>query len=390
MNVRLRFAMLCLIVTSCSPETREGLDTITTDSTGVTVVSAESFQGLPSRTPSALLVDLASSQDSADSSFSQVGAILRMEDGRLVIADGRSRRLKVFGPEGTYLHTVAGPGGTPAELGSITAIWQSGTNRITAFDQRKQHVTIVSLDSGVLQAFDLSSSNPRARPVGRFDSGDVLVRSLILNVPETGFAEANIAVVRFGVDGAMADTIGIWRTARMGRLGQPPVQLISGPMFEPRFVAAAAGSRLLVSDCRSAEYRVIDSSAGLVQVVRWPVTDPNVTEDDIRLYRARRLAGQIGEQQTRMQGILDDMPVNPTLPACDVLRVDSAGNAWVRSFVRPGAQQQEWLVFDLEGRPLFRIELPVATRIMDLGTSHVTVIEVDSLNVERVRVYGIE
>jgi len=313
-----------------------------------------------------------------------------MEDGRLVIADGASRRLKVFGPEGTYLHTVTGPEGTPAELGSITAIWHSGTNQITAFDQRKQRATGVSLDSGDLQAYDLFSSDPRARPVGRFDSGDVLVRSLILNVPETGFAEANIAVVRFGADGAKADTIGIWPTARMGRLGQPPVQLISGPMFEPRFVAAATGSRLLVSGCRSAEYRVIDASEGLMQVVRWPMTDPVVTEDDIRLYRARRLAAQIGEQQTRMKSILDDMPVNPILPACDMLRVDTAGNAWVRSFVRPGAQQQEWLVFDLEGRPLFRIELPVAARVMDLSTSHVTVIETDSLNVERVRVYGIE
>ncbi len=84
------------------------------------------------------------------------------------------------------------------------------------------------------------------------------------------------------------------------------------------------------------------------------------------------------------------MPVNPTIPACDLLKLDAEGRVWIRSYVRPADVQQQWLVFDPAGRPLFSVELPVASRIMDPGASHVTVIETDTLNMQRIRVYGLE
>lgn len=402
MNHLVRLAMLCLIATSCSPGLSEGLDVVITDSAGVTIVSAESLEGLQIRSPGSLLVDLAFSQVSADASvdasedassdasFSRVSAVLRLDDGRLIIADGGGQRLKLFGPDGVYVRTLTGSDGAPAELSAITAIWPVGGNQITVYDQRKQRVTTLSLDGGESQAADLSAPGLRARPVGRLDTGDVMVRNLIIDVPKTGFELSHVAVTRFGTDGALVDTAGVWPSARMGRLGEPPLQLVSGPMFEPRLVTAAGGRRLLVSECRSAEYRVIDPVKGLMRIVRWPAPDLTVTEDDVASYRARRLEGLPPEQQRRTRGILDGLPINPNLPACDQLRMDSDGLTWVRSFVRPGASRQQWLVFDAEGRPLFSVDLPVAARIMHPGAGHVTIIETDTLNVRRVRVYGIE
>lgn len=380
------------IASGCVSESPNGssVATVSSDSAGVTIVSAESLAGLPARTLGPPLIDLAASQDSADRSFSWVSAVRRLADGRIVIADGGGRRLKVYGPDATYRQTVTGSDGTPAEVSAITAIWPAGGNQIAVFDQRKQRVTTLSLDGGTLQSTDLVTPGLRARPVGRLDTGEVLVRNLIVDVPETGFELAHVSVVRFGTDGVMVDTVGVWPTARMGRLGDPPMQLVSGPMFEPRLVTAAAGNRLVVSDCRSAEYSVIDPELGLVQVVRWPAGDLDVTEDDIRLYRTRRLAGLDAGRQSRVLRILDDMTVNPAVPACDRLKIDTNGRVWIRSFVRPAAVQQQWLVFDPAGRPLFSVELPVATRIMDPGASHITVIETDTLRVQRVRVYGFE
>ncbi len=362
---------------------------VVTDSAGVTIVTAESLEELPTRTPVGPILDLATSQDSAQASFSRVSAVLRLGDGRLIVTDGAGRRLKVFGPDGMYLRTLTGLDGAEAEFSAITAIWSAGSNRIAVFDQRQRRVTTLSLDNAATQLADLSSVNLRARPVGRLDAGDVLVRSLVIDVPETGFELAHVAVTRFGTDGALLDTVGVWPTARMGRLGEPPLQLVSSPMFEPRLVTAAGGNRLLVSDCRAAEYRVIEFGEGLTHLVRWPVADLRVSEDDVVSYRASRLEGLSAEQQRQRRRFLDGMLVNLTLPACDQLRIDSEGHAWVRSYVRPGAVSQQWLVFDLDGRPLFGIEFPVATRIMDLGSGNVTVIETDTLDVQRVRVYGI-
>jgi len=385
-------AVLATIASGCVSEGPEGssVPTVRSDSAGVTVISAKSLEGLPARSLGPLRIDLALSQDSADSSFSRVGAVLRLANGQLIIADGASHRLKMFGPDGSFLRILAGSDGEPAEVSSITAIWPAGRNRISVFDQRAQLVTTLPLDGGEPQTVDLSSPRLRLRPVGRLDSGQVLVRNLILNVPETGFAQAHVAVTRFGEDGVLLDTVGVWPTARMGRLGERPVQLVSGPMFEPRLVTAAAANRLIMSDCRSAEYRVVDPDKGLVEVVRWPAGDLGVTEDDVRMYRDRRLAGLAEGQQGRTRLILDDMPVNPTIPACDLLKLDAEGRVWIRSYVRPADVQQQWLVFDPAGRPLFSVELPVASRIMDPGASHVTVIETDTLNMQRIRVYGLE
>lgn len=390
MNDLARLAILCLTAVSCSAGLPKGLDVVTTDSAGVTIVSAESLDGLPVRSLGTPLVDLAFSQDSANASFSRVSAVLRLADGRLVIADGAARRLKMFGPDATYLQTLTGPDGAPAEFSAITAIWPAGSNGIAVLDQRKQRVTTLSLDGGQWQSSDLEAPGPSARPVGRLDGGAVLVRHLIIDVPETGFELAHVAISRFGTDGELVDTVGIWPTARMGRLGEPPLQLVTGPMFEPRLTAAAAGERLVVSDCRLAEYRVIRPGDGLTHLVRWPAGDLRVSEDDVLSYRAARLDGLPPEQQRQRRRLLDAMPVNAILPACNQLRIDVEGRVWIRSFVRPAAVQQEWLVFDPAGRPLFSVEFPVATRIMDLGARHVTVIETDSLNVPRIRVYGFE
>jgi len=382
-------AVLVTIASGCVSESseRSSVQTVRSDSAGVTIISTQSLEGLPGRTLGPLLVDLAYPQDSADASFSRVSAVLQLPSGQLVIADDASQRLKLFGADGAFLRILSGSDGVPVEVSAVTAIWPAGRNQIAVLDQRKQRVTTVSLDGGMPRSTDLVEPGLSARPVGRLEAGDVLVRNLIIDVPKTGFAQAHVGITRFGVDGILVDTVGIWPTARMGRLGKPPLQLVSGPMFEPRLVTAAAGNRLLLSDCRSAEYSVIDLNRDLVQVVRWPAGDLSVTEDDIRLYRNQRLAGRAEGQQSL---ILADMPVNPTFPACDRLKLDAEGRAWIRSFVRPAAVQQTWLVFDPAGRPQFRVELPVATHIMDLGASHITVFETDALNVHRVRVYGLK
>ncbi|MFQ5530061.1 MAG: hypothetical protein ACE5FP_06870 [Gemmatimonadota bacterium] len=383
-------AALCAITAACSPGAPGALQTVVTDSAGVAIVTAQSLDRLPARSLTGPLLDLPTSQDSSDASFSRVGAVLRLSDGRVIVADGASRRLKVFASDGTYLRTLGGPEGDATELMAITAIWPAGRNRIVAFDRRQRSLFTLNLDGGPVEFAEIAIPPGNPRAVGRLASGHVLVRSLLIDVPETGFDLTDIAITRYHADGSLADTVGIWPSARMGRLGQPPVQLVSSPMFEPRVVGAAAGDRLLVTDCRTPEYRVIDPQRGLESVVRWPATQDSVTEDDVRSFRARRLDPLGPEQQGQVRAFLDDMPINTTMPACDQLRIDSDGRAWVRTYLRPAAPLQRWLVFDSSGGPVFSVDLPAESRIMDINSDYVTVIERRPLDVPRVRVYGIE
>jgi hypothetical protein len=383
-------AALCAIAVACSPDSPEALQTFVTDSAGVAIVTAESLDALPTRSLTGPVLDLPTSQDSSDASFSRVGAVLRLSDGSVVVADGASRRLKVFGSDGTYLRMLGGSEGDAAELSAITAMWPADGNRIAAFDRRRRSVFTLHLNGGPVVAAELAVPPGNPRAVGRLASGHVLVRSLVFDVPETGFEVTDVAITSYREDGSLAATVGTWPSARMGPLGQPPLQLVTSPMFEPRLVGAAAGDRLLVTNCRTPEYRVIDPQNGLERVVRWPAVEDSVTEDDVRAYRARRLEPMGPEQQVGIRGFLDSMPINEIMPACDQLRIDSDGRAWVRTFLRPAAPLQRWLVFDSSGGPLFSIEFPAQTRVMDIGAEYITVIERRPLDVQRIRVYGIE
>jgi hypothetical protein len=383
-------AAVCAASAACSSEGPRGLEPTITDSAGVAIVTAPSLVTLPSRALTGPILDLATSQDSAEASFSGVSSVLRLADGRVVVADGASRRLKVFGPDGSYRRTLGGSQADGAGLSAITAMWAIDGNRIAAFDRRHRTVYTVSLDGGSVDAAPLAMTPANPRAVGRLASGHVLMRTLVRNTPEIGFEVSEVAITRWREDGSLVDTVGIWPSARMGLLGQPPVQLVSSPMFEPRLIGAAAGDRLLVSDCRTGQYMVIDPEVGLERLVRWPATQDSVTDDDVAAFRARRLGALSPEQQVQIRSYLDDMPVNETMPACDQLRISSDGSAWVRAFVRPSAAMQRWLVFDPAGRPQFGVEFPVTARLVDVGSDYIVVIERRPLDVARIRVYGIE
>jgi len=382
---------VCAAATACSSESPGALEQTITDSSRVTIVTAPSLKELPARSLTGPVLDLATSEDSSEASISsRIGSVLRLPDGRLVVADGASRRLKVFGPDGSHLRTLGGSQAGAAELSAVTAIWAVDGNRIAAFDRRQRTVFTLSLDGGPFEASVLAILHARPRALGRLASGHVLVRTLALDLPDTGFEPSQVAITSYREDGSVADTVGTWPSARMGRLGQPPLQRVSSPMFEPRVIGAAGGDRLLVSDCRTAEYLVIDPELGLERIVRWPAVQDSVTEEDVAAYRAARLEPLAPERQVQSRSFLDDMPVNDTMPECDLLRMGPDGRAWVRTFLRPAAPLQRWLVFDPAGRPLFSLEFPADTRLMDVGSDHITVIESNLLDVPRIRVYGIE
>ena len=382
----------CAAATACSSGGTGGLETVVTDSAGVTIVTIESMDGLPSRAITGPVLDLAISEDSSEASVRRVSAVRRLPDGSIIVADGGSRRLKLFGPDGIYLRTLGGSqeDSVVVEFSGITAIWPVARNRIAAFDQRLRRVTTLGLEGGPARVSSFSMRPGNIASVGRLESGDVLFRNLLIDVPDSGFVSTDVAITRFAEDGSFVDTVGVWPSARMGRLGRPPLQLVSSPMFEPRLIGAAAGDRLLVSDCRTPRYLVVDPENGLDRIVVWSTQLDPVTEDDIQAFRDRRLQELDAGQQRQAELFLDGMPINETLPACDQLRIDPDGRAWVRTFLRPSASSQTWLVFDPDGRPVFSLELSAGTRIMDVGSEHITVIERRPLDVDRILVYGIE
>lgn len=78
-------------------------------------------------------------------------------------------------------------------------------------------------------------------------------------------------------------------------------------------------------------------------------------------------------------------------PALSRLAVALSGDVWVLSFSRPGADGQEWLVFDADGMLRRHVDLPPPSRYFPraFGDSWVAGSERDELGVEYVAVYDL-
>ena len=124
--------------------------------------------------------------------------------------------------------------------------------------------------------------------------------------------------------------------------------------------------------------------------LRWPGEVANVTSEDMQAYLLRMFEGTSGADREQLARIVESTPVSATMPVCDQVRVDALGRTWIRSFVGPAATRQRWLVFGRSGEPLFRLDLPVTTFVVALGSQHITVVEIEADGQQRVVVYELE
>jgi hypothetical protein len=107
--------------------------------------------------------------------FTSIVAILRMDDGVLAIADGGSRQVRLFGPDGKFLRTLGGPGEGPTEFRRLRALGRRA-DTLYAFDADRGP-RLFSVDGKSFRAVTLSARLPGYRlidPIGVFGDGSFL------------------------------------------------------------------------------------------------------------------------------------------------------------------------------------------------------------------------
>ena len=115
--------------------------------------------------------------------------------------------------------------------------------------------------------------------------------------------------------------------------------------------------------------------------------DLALTSADIERYRQSQLAGREGDARRAAEERLRAIEFPKTLPAFQRLLIDKVGRLWVEDFLRPGTTDPRWTVFDVTGRPLGTVKLPVGFRLFEVGRDYVLGRERDSDGFARVRMY---
>lgn len=324
--------------------------------------------------------------DTAEVLSRVVGAV-RLPDGRLVVADGGSNRLRFYGADGRFLRSAGGEGGGPGEFQHLRTLRRCHPDSLYAFDLHwglelfdtaGRHVRTEAMDTDgtVGSPYHLTCSADGAflfsgwgREVAERRTGFYRTRSPLWLLPS----------------GDTARRLGTWPGAE--RLGS---ERGSRPHpFGKRLVFELAPDRIYLGTGDRYEIRVLDRRGELLRILRRPDVDLSLSDGRIERYRERRLTEAPASRRPDLRERLRDENFPETLPAFDRLVLDPAGRLWVRAFRGPRSERSRWSVFDTAGAWLGDVRTPRRFRVTEIGEDYLLGVRRGSLDVPRVELYPI-
>jgi hypothetical protein len=332
--------------------------------------------------------------DSAYALFDVVNA-LKLEDGRVVVADAGARRLQFYDGEGRFLRTVGRKGGGPGEFqwirrvaryrGDSLFVSDYGLNRISVFDSQGNFGRDMGVGTGWMSSVE-----------GAFSNGWFLVR--VWELPTTYEDRMRVrwvsaTYILSSADGSIVDTIGSYPD---GQRWITEHGLAETRRFAPRnWLVPLANDRFYFGTGEAFEVTEFSWRGEPVRTLRKSWEPRVVTETDVdaqkshELEQARKSPEGTPENMLRYEASLEDASYASTMPAFYRLLLDDAGNLWVEDYKPPAERKlgSSWAVFDATGDWLGQVEMPAGLLAYQIGSNFVLGLWRDAEDVEYVRLY---
>ncbi|MEX2283939.1 MAG: 6-bladed beta-propeller [Gemmatimonadota bacterium] len=321
--------------------------------------------------------------------FSQVAAAVRLSDGRIVVANGASNQLRVYDARGRHTTTLGRTGAGPGEFQTLRLLWRLPGDSLIAYDARNGRLTYFDRTPTLLHSVQVPTI-PGAS--GRLADGSLLA-TIGIAPPEKikdfqGLIEFNGFVLRKTPSGTSYDTI-----AR-GRAGQSFVQPVPPswrqyPFPYGRTAQIAIGrNRFYYGDTHSTDIGIYDGNGRSIGTVKIRGSGKALSGADIEQWVEKEVEKRTTPQaKTDARAGFKEIPPPRRSPEYAALRLDDAGNLWVRRYGPPWQPSPEWDVYDESGRPLASLRLPARFEPMHIGTDFLLGVTRDDLDVERIELY---
>jgi hypothetical protein len=323
----------------------------------------------------------------------QVAGAVRLSDGRIAVANGGSKEIRIYGRDGRQTATVGRAGSGPGELrflgwigalqGDSIAVWDPSVPRLMVF-----------APGGTL-AREATSTRPLGlmpAAVGALDGGAVVLATRDGFQAGAGNAVTRdtSAVVVLRPDGERVDSLGRFPGAEYFLSASQGATIPYPLAFGHQTLAAAHGNEVFVPSGTGYEVRVYRVPGGLARIIRVRAEVVPVTDADRREYRrtlvSEGIEGNPG-MQARLRQILSEMPFPSTMAPITALVADSDGNLWVQEAAPMQAPDTRWRVLDPEGKAVAVVHLPKGLRVTQVGRDWVLGIVLDEDQAEHVQLY---
>ena len=398
---RVMLLPLLSCLASCARDTAPAV--VVRDSAGIAIRTSPPgmFPRLPSwRLSEPPRVEIGSLEGDPGHQLNQVTSASLLPDDVIFVGDGGSRELRLFDTDGRTLHIFGGKGQGPGELPFLRAATVLPGDTIVAS----------AWPFGLLSRFGPDGSFLESTRLGPFWPGlvaEILTDgSLLLDLFDRGYGN-NVEgwaasgteplfrprgwLVRVFEDGRQ-DTLREVDGQQWFKHGKFRQDLWLGPLpFGPTTAVTVGGSRVYVGDTGRAEIQALSIGGELEGLVRWDEAAVPVTRAD------REAVGKTALESLRqparrphLERWLGEVPYPEHKPAFTALFTDRAGRAWVRLPTSVGSPTDRWIVFDLDGHPLARLEPTAGSRFLDAGEDFAILVWKNELELEFVRLYDLD
>ena len=333
--------------------------------------------------------------DGPDPYLLDISDMLRMSDGRIIVADRVSGELRAFDTLGVHLATWGGAGEGPGEFtnlisldrwpgDSLVARWSQG-NRLTVFDSQGNYGRVFGMQD-----------RDRIYVETVLPDGLVLAsRAVSSESSRNGLSRSRSIYEIRGPEGEPGPPIGSFLGSEWY---SPPVDdgvMVIGIPFSRDVVGIPWGDDVVVSSNDAYEIRVYSTDGTLKRIVRRDHDLVPTTPAHLDAYIERRVAGspepERAARRREEQERYRDVRLPDTHPAFRRVRADELDHLWVQEYFLPeeAGPNPIWTVFDPEGNVLGFMETPAGLRIFQIGADYILGYATDELGVEYVQVWSL-
>lgn len=392
---------LCATALACSGSDVEGPRAQVSDSAAVRIVSYDlTGAAIPVyRTVRDHGLEIGAVEGAAEYTFSRIVDLWLTPDDGLVVSDGDSRELRVFGGGGRHLGTIGRRGEGPGEFAGAPSIAGMAGDTVFAYDVRSGRATSFLLDGELIESIALrSGTGNRISSLHRRTDGDYLAVSPWIPADRvTGIHEArlevdSVVVERLSATGRVLDTVKVMADRsrlRMvqdrggGRLGV----IQADPPFLPRAFLESNGTLEAVGRSDSFELE-LTPVGGAPTLLRVRGLDHPAGASEIREHQETRIREDLGDRPldppTR-QLLLGHLP--DRLPAFAAVSIGGHGDIWVAKSELDDSSGYDWLVFSPAGELRGSVHTPPGMRLLAVRPDFIVGAVTDEVDVPFIRRY---
>ena len=370
---------------------------ITRDSLGILIVEnrAPAEIRAPWTLDTGSVIEMGSQSGDSTQEFSGFVIPVLLSDGRVVVADGGTSELRIFGPDGNWVKSVGRRGGGPGEFENLGWLDVSVGDTLRTYDWGLRRLSVFTAEGTFLRPVSLLTggevSSPR--PLGMLRDGRLIALSQNTVTPESKPGAGRDTVPLFALDfiRGVADSLGRFPGhEHLIHTGKGSVSAGSLPFGKDLHVLVH-GSRVYVGTADGPEVLLLGTDGRVERVVRWIDASVPVTPADIEAYtEASSQEFGPGEEERRERFLLrlKQTPFPKWKPAYAGLLAGPEGSLWVRRYAEPDRSAPvDFEVFDSTGRWLGGVRMPSGFDPARITTGAVVGTWRDDNDVPHVRVY---